>query len=84
MNIRIAIGIMFLLLVNFAYGQAQDIQIPLAPKENRRSENYQLQKSKYSLDEMKSNFSEELMRVAASQYEKVSEVNEKGKWKPTP
>jgi alpha-L-fucosidase len=84
MNIRIAIGLMLLLFVNFAYGQAQDIQIPLAPKENRRSENYQLQKSKYSLDEMKSNFSEELMRVAASQYEKVSEVNEKGKWKPTP
>jgi len=56
----------------------------LAPKENRRPENFQPINYKYSLEGLKQNFSEEMMQHAAKQYEKVKEVNNKGKWKPTP
>ena len=36
------------------------------------------------LFELKEKFSEEFMQLAARQYEKVSDVNNRGKWKPTP
>jgi alpha-L-fucosidase len=84
MSRKIAIGLLLFLSVTFAYGQVQDNKAPLAPKQNRKPENYQLPKSKYSLEELKNNFSEKMMRLAARQYEKVTEVNVKGKWKPTP
>jgi alpha-L-fucosidase len=83
MNRSVLIGL-FSLVTAFGYGQAKVDKIPLAPKENRRPESYQLQKSKFSLAEMKSNFSEKMMGLAAIQYEKVQEINTKGKWKPTP
>jgi alpha-L-fucosidase len=84
MNRRNTIQLLLLLLVNFAYGQVQDARAPLAPKQNRKPENYQLSNYKYSLEELKTNFSEKTMRLAARQCEKITEVNEKGKWKPTP
>jgi alpha-L-fucosidase len=84
MNRKITIGFLLSLFITFAYGQVQDVKIPLAPKENRRPENYQPPKSKYSLEELKNNFSEEMMRLATRQYEKVQETNNNGKWKPTP
>ena len=85
MKERIIIGLLFSMLSISGYGQ--DIHsslIPLAPKENRRPENFQPTNYKYSLQELKNNFSEKMMKLAASQYEKVTEVNAKGKWKPTP
>jgi alpha-L-fucosidase len=85
MNRRITIVLLLFFSVTFAYGQVkQDKGIPLAPKENQRPENFQPVKSKYSLEELKNNFSEKMMKLAAGQYEKVTEVNAKGKWKPTP
>jgi alpha-L-fucosidase len=84
MNRIIAIWLLLLLPFAFANGQVNDIKVPLAPKENRKPDTYQLSKYKYSLEDLKTNFSEEMMRVAASQYEKVTKVNAKGKWKPSP
>jgi alpha-L-fucosidase len=84
MNRRITIGLLLLLLVTLSYGQVQDASALLAPKQNRKPENYQLSKYKYSLEELKNNFSEEMMQLANKQYEKVQETNNEGKWKPTP
>jgi alpha-L-fucosidase len=84
MNIRISIGLLLLFLVDFTYGQVQNVNAQLAPIQNRKHENYQLSKYKYSLEELKNNFSKEMMQLAKKQYEKVQETNNKGKWKPTP
>jgi alpha-L-fucosidase len=84
MNIRISIGLLLLFLVDFTYGQVQYVNAQLAPIQNRKHENYQLSKYKYSLEELKNNFSKEMMQLAKKQYEKVQETNNKGKWKPTP
>jgi alpha-L-fucosidase len=56
----------------------------LTPKQNRRPGNYKLSAYKYSLEELKKNFSEDMMQLAANQYKKVEEVNNRGKWSPTP
>jgi alpha-L-fucosidase len=83
MSNRITIGLLFFLSFTFTYGQVQNANYPLAPVQNRKPENYQLSKYKYSLDELKNNFSEEMMQLSNKQYEKVQETNNKGKWKPT-
>ena len=84
MNRRIIIGFLLLLSVTYTHGQVQDANTPLAPKLNRKPENYHLSKYKYSLEELKSNFSEEMMQLANKQYKKVQETNNEGRWKPTP
>ncbi len=84
MKEKITIGLLFSLLTIYGYGQAKSDIIPLAPKQNRRPENYQLQKSNYSLNELKNNFSEKMMQLSEKQYNTITEVNAKGKWKPTP
>ncbi len=84
MNKGIIIGLLLFLSVTFTYGQIQENNVPMAPKENRRPENFYPIKPNYSLEELKNNFSEEMMKIAAKQYEKVKETNNKGKWKPTP
>lgn len=81
---RQIIGLFFLLSVNFGYGQLQKEETSLAPQQNRRPENFQPIRSKSSLEELKDHFSEEMMRLAAEQYGKVKQTNNKGKWKPTP
>ena len=58
-------------------------KIPLAPPEWRRPVNFQPFEYKYSLEELKDNFSDEIMQKARQQYKKMESVNEKGKWKPT-
>jgi alpha-L-fucosidase len=84
MKILITIGLLLLILVDFTYGQVQIVNAPLAPLQNRIHENYQLSKYIYSLEELKNNFSKEMMQLAKKQYEKVQDTNNKGKWKPTP
>lgn len=59
-------------------------EIPLAPDQYRRPENFQPFIYEHSLIELKEKFSEEFMQLAARQYGKVSDVNNNGKWKPTP
>ena len=78
------IGLLLFLSETFAYGQVQEGKAPLAPMQNRKPENYQPGNPKYSLNELKNYFSEEMMRLATKQYEEVTETNIKGKWKPTP
>jgi hypothetical protein len=75
MNQRFTIASLLYLLATFAYGQAKDANVPMAPKQNRKPENYQLAKYKYSLEELKDNFSEELMQLGNKQYEKILETN---------
>jgi alpha-L-fucosidase len=84
MNVKIIIiGLLLFLSITSGYGQVQDDNIPLASIQNRKPENYKPSKTQYSLDELKNNFSEEMRQLAAKQYEKVKETNNKGKWKPT-
>ena len=84
MKKQFIIGLLFLLIM---FGSCDQMKkgdsILLAPKENRRPENFQPFNYKYSLEELKDNFSYGLMQLAKQRYERVKEVNQKGKWKST-
>lgn len=82
MKRRITLGLLLFQSVTLAYGQG--VQASLTPSQNRKPENYQPPKYIYSLEELKNNFSEEMMQRAHKQYQKVQETNHNGKWKPTP
>jgi alpha-L-fucosidase len=85
MKIKTIIGFLFFLLTISGCRQAVNNDgIPLAPEQNRRPHNFHPFKYKYSLKELKENFSNDIMQIAAKQYCKVKDVNNKGKWKPTP
>lgn len=84
MKQRITIGWLFFLAVTFAYGQVQDVRTLPTPQENRKPKNYQAPRYIYSLEELKNNFSEEMMQRAHKQYQKVQVTNHNGQWKPTP
>ena len=56
---------------------------PAAPKNLSRPENFTPFRYEYSLDQLKKNFSEEIMKKAAIQFQNIAEVNKNGKWKPT-
>lgn len=67
------------------YGQSvKNDTIPLAPEKNRRSGNFEPFVFTYSLEELKENFSNDMMMRAGQQYKMVKKVNQQGKWKPTP
>lgn len=85
MKKKFIIGLLFLLIVTYGCSQNDKEEgVPLAPEQYRRPENFQSFDYKYSLEDLKTNFSEEVMRDASKQYQKVTIVNDKGKWKPTP
>lgn len=67
----------------FQQSYAKEI-IPTAPEQNRRPANYKPFVYKYSLESLRKNFSEELMKKASKQYNIVQQINQEGKWKPTP
>lgn len=71
--------------LTLSFGQETESKkdVPLAPKQFRRPGNLKLTNYKYSLNDLKNNFSKEMMQRAASRMETVKEVNNKGKWKPT-
>jgi alpha-L-fucosidase len=78
-------GILFILLPVLADSQSlQDEGVPFAPPQNRRPADYKLSDYKYSLEGLKINFSEDMMKKATRQYKMVMDVNGKGKWKPLP
>lgn len=54
-----------------------------APNQNRKPENFLHVKPEFSLEDLRVNFSEEMMKRADDQYRKVKEINDKGTWKPT-
>jgi len=85
MREKMITGLLFIFLAIPGYGQVnQDGEIPLAPAQNQRPENFQPTNYQYSWKELKDNFSEKTTKLATKQYEKVSDVNNRGKWKPTP
>ena len=64
---------------------AQEIKIPEAPEEYRRPEGYNPveHRFKYSLNDLRNMYSEKMMNDAEKEYNRVVEVNGKGKWKPS-
>ena len=58
--------------------------IPTAPEQNSRPSNFKPFKHKYSLKGLSKNFSQEMMKQAAMQFDKVQQINQQGKWKPNP
>ncbi len=78
--------IALLIFAVFACTQKKEIseQIPLAPEQYRKPENYKPESYGYTLNELKDQFSEGMMKRSAEAYQKVVSVNEKGKWKGTP
>jgi alpha-L-fucosidase len=85
MNKWIFIGLLSVLIPIAGRGQSvKDDSIPLAPQENRRPENYQSFEYRYSLEGLKEIYSSEMMKIASKQYETVTNINNSGKWKPTP
>ncbi|MFN5422078.1 MAG: alpha-L-fucosidase [bacterium] len=58
--------------------------IPTAPEQNRRPSNYKPFNYKYSLENLSKKYSEDMMGRASKQYAIVQQVNQEGKWKPTP
>jgi len=84
MKVKIIIGLLVLLFPTYGCGsKTQDDGLPSVPVENKRPVDFKSTSYKYSLEELKNNFSEDMMQLAARQYEKVEDVNNKGKWKPT-
>ncbi len=80
------ISIALFILIAFAcpaQKQGTSKQIPLAPEQYRKPENYKPESYGYTLNELKDQFSEEMMERSAEVYQKVLDVNEKGKWKGT-
>jgi alpha-L-fucosidase len=71
------------------YGQqtppAPEEDVPLAPEEYRRPEGYDPvpHRYRYSLSDMKEQFSEQTMAHADREYQRIMDVIEKGKWKPS-
>lgn len=85
-NMKKAIILMLLFSLSIFSGHSQEVkteEIPLAPQQNRRPENFKPFKYKYSLTDLKNNFSEKEMQSASKRLAHVNEINNKGKWKPT-
>ena len=84
-NLEFITGLLFCIFtISGCKHSTQDDSIPSAPEGNRRSENFIPFNYKYSLGKLKTNFSDEMMQMARKRYETVTDVNNKGKWKPTP
>jgi alpha-L-fucosidase len=79
-----AIAITGLLVACNNQQESADSKIPLAPEKYRKPQGYDpsQHRYKYSLSELSELYAEEMMSSAARQYQKVMEVNDKGKWKP--
>lgn len=75
------ICILSCLFLPFAYAQQEEI--PLAPKEHRRPEEYDPAPYRYpySLFDMKEKFSDALMLHAAGEYQRIIGVIERGRYK---
>jgi alpha-L-fucosidase len=73
-----------IIATGYAQAQKSNEDVPLAPKEYRRPEGYDPvpYRYKYSLQDMREKFSEQTMALANSEYQRMTEVVEKGKWKP--
>ena len=77
--------ISMLLLTSAACIYAQEVVIPEAPEEYRRPKGYNPveHRFKYSLNDLRNMYSEKMMQDAEKEFNRVLEVNGKGKWKPS-
>lgn len=80
------IGILVLAIIFAAWSVSKEgnTSVPLAPKQYRLPANYKPENYKHSLNDLKEQFSEEMMKKSAEVYKQVQQVNEQGIWKPTP
>jgi alpha-L-fucosidase len=95
----IILSLLLFSLSEVSYGQSNieyltfddESQIPLAPKECRRPAgidpgddyNPALYRYQYSLKDMYEKFSDKTLHKAAQEYQRMTEVNNKGAWKPS-
>jgi alpha-L-fucosidase len=68
-----------------SYAQEEKVELPIAPKEYRRPEGYKPAEHRYqySLNALKEKESAQLMQDAEKEFNRIYEINGKGKWKPT-
>ena len=83
MRINLLILVMFGLCV-VSHAQVSK-EIPAAPEGYRRPAGYDPvpHRYKYSLNDLKDQFSEKMMQEAEKVFERVMNVNGNGKWKPS-
>ena len=78
-------GILILIIIiSGCKHSAKNDRIPVAPEQNRRPAHFQTIDVSYSWEKLNGKFSEEMTKRAFKQFEMVTDVNSKGKWKPTP
>jgi alpha-L-fucosidase len=82
---KVIIALLFFTLFVRGFGQpGKEDKIPLAPPQNRRPADFKAQILPEALNPERVALSEEMMQRAAGVYEKVSRVNNSGRWKPAP
>lgn len=84
MKMKIVKILLLLAIIVSCKQNVEENNVPLAPKENSRPDNFQPFNYKHSLKELKDNFSKDMMEKARVVFEKMKKVNDEGKWKPTP
>jgi alpha-L-fucosidase len=84
MKKKIITGLIFLTACSNNFGQSRNDFIPLAPVQNRRPVNFKHETLSGIQTAEMVEFSKEMMLRAHKVYENVTEVNHRGKWKPTP
>lgn len=83
-NLKVVTLLLSLFFVFSVNGQkTDDEKIPYAPRQNRRPDYWHADKYRYTLKELKNNFSEYILHISACQNAKVEDVNNKGKWNST-
>jgi alpha-L-fucosidase len=83
MKKSLILSVLLCVLSTLCYGQT--VEIPVAPDGYKRPDGYNpaQHRYKYSLSDMKEKFSEKMMQDAEKEFNRVLDVNSKGKWKPT-
>ncbi|MDR2383609.1 MAG: alpha-L-fucosidase [Prevotellaceae bacterium] len=87
-TILVFLAILGISITGYGQGQKQGEvldELPVAPEKYRRPEGYDpvTNRYKYSLKDLREQFSEKLMQDAGKEYARIAEVNCGGKWKPT-
>jgi alpha-L-fucosidase len=83
-NYKIGLLISIILLGAFSLPETKNDPVPLAPEQYRIPDNFIKKNYPYSLTDLKDRYSEKMMEHSAEVYKKVQQINEQGKWKPTP
>ncbi len=83
MKKNVITGIVLLIFLPVVFAQTiQEEPVVTAPEKYRKPADYKLSDYRYSLHDLKKNFSEELMNKSAFEFQRMEKVNNEGKWKP--